>query len=59
MARLRSAVAGALRFQKLALENLQLADELRKIRSESHKHSLTQVNWGPDGSVLLDDDETS
>ncbi|STR44981.1 response regulator [Iodobacter fluviatilis] len=56
---LRSAVAGALRFQKLAIENQQLADELRKIRSESHKHSLTQVNWGPDGSVLLDGDETS
>lgn len=65
---LRSAVAGALRFHKLNVENQRLADELRQIRSEAAckdaelrrleaaSPGITRVNWGPDGSVLLDED---
>jgi two-component system, probable response regulator PhcQ len=53
---LRSTVSGALRFQKLLLENQQLADELRQIRKESQQPHLSQVNWGPDGSALFEDD---
>ncbi|MFC7420541.1 response regulator [Iodobacter arcticus] len=64
---LRSTVAGALRFQKVCIENQKLADELRLIRSQTQSKDtelkrledampgITRVNWGPDGSVLIND----
>ncbi|WP_293934319.1 response regulator [Iodobacter sp.] len=64
---LRSTVGGALRFQKLCVENQRLADELRLIRSQSKEKDdelkrledampgITRVNWGPDGSVMIDE----
>ncbi len=66
---LRSTIAQALDHQRLVLENQRLADtvrvqkgklsrrelELRRLEAESP--GITQVKWGPDGSIMLDDDE--
>lgn len=63
-----SAIAQALAYRKLMLENQRLADEARLQkgmitpeeaelrRLEAAEPGLTKVNWGPDGSVLLDGD---
>lgn len=66
-----SSVAQALGYRRLLVENKQLADqarfekgtisaaELERRRLESLEPGITQVNWGEDGSVILDDpDET-
>ncbi|WP_035056502.1 response regulator [Andreprevotia chitinilytica] len=65
---LRSTVSGALRFRTLQLENQRMADELRQIRAQANRQEeelrrieaespgITQVNWGDDGSVRLDED---
>lgn len=67
---LRAAVMQALSFRYLMMENQRLADlvraqqgrltkqELELRRLEEQSPGITKVNWGPDGSVLLDlDDE--
>lgn len=63
---LMSAIAQALAHRELLLENRQLAnlmrlemgdktpEELESERLESIEPGITEVNWGPDGSVLLD-----
>lgn len=63
---LRAAVAQALSYRHLLMENLRLADLARvqqgkltrqemELRRLEEKHpGITKVNWGPDGSVLLD-----
>lgn len=63
-----SAVASALAYRDLQLENQRLADRVRlqqgvltaedleRKRLEALEPGITQVKWGPDGSVLLDDD---
>ena len=63
---LMSAIAHALHARELALENRQLANlvrmemgdadpqEIEKARLEALEPGITKVNWGPDGSVLLD-----
>lgn len=65
---LMSAIAQALAHRDLLLENRQLAnlvrlemgdttaEELETQRLEQLEPGITQVNWGPDGSVLLDPD---
>lgn len=65
---LLSAIAQALAHRELLLENRQLADlvrvemgdktpeELEAERLERLEPGITRVNWGPDGSVLLDAD---
>lgn len=67
---LSATIAQALAFQGLLLENQRLADlvrvqrgklthqemELRRIEEETP--GITHVKWGPDGSVLLDEEET-
>ncbi|MBK6630977.1 MAG: response regulator [Betaproteobacteria bacterium] len=62
------AIENALKERRLLLENQRLADELRASRSqlslqeaelrrlERESPGITQVNWGPDGEVLLDPD---
>lgn len=62
-----SAIAQALGYRRLLVENKQLADqkrfekgkisaeELERRRLEALEPGITQVNWGPDGSVILDD----
>lgn len=62
-----SAIGQALALRELSLENQRLADEVRlatgnlsaedieRKRLEAAEPGITQVNWGPDGSVLLDD----
>ena len=62
-----SAIGQALALRELALENQLLADhtrltlgaisaeELERKRLEAAEPGITQVNWGPDGSVLLDE----
>ena len=62
-----SAIGQALALRELTLENQQLADQMRhaqghlsaedieRKRLEAAEPGITQVNWGPDGSVLLDD----
>lgn len=62
-----SSIAQALAYRDLMLENQQLADqvrveagamtpqELERRRLEEQEPGLTRVNWGPDGSVILDD----
>lgn len=62
-----SAIAQALGYRRLTVENAQLADqarfdnrkisavELERRRLEALEPGITQVNWGPDGSVILDD----
>ena len=64
---LLSAIGQALAHRELLLENRQLADLLRfemgdksaeqleAERLERTEPGITQVNWGPDGSVILDD----
>ncbi|SFN33695.1 Response regulator receiver domain-containing protein [Formivibrio citricus] len=63
-----SAVATALAYRNLQLENQRLADQVRlqqgvltaedveRKRLEELEPGITQVKWGPDGSVLLDED---
>ena len=63
-----SALAQTLALRELTLENQRLADqarlaagvitaeEIERKRLEAEEPGITQVNWGPDGSVLLDDD---
>ncbi|QDQ24991.1 response regulator [Chitinimonas arctica] len=65
---LRASVTGALAQRRLQLENQRLADEVRQLhtrasnqaaelaRLERESPGITKVQWGPDGSVLLDDD---
>ena len=62
-----SAIAQALALHDLTMENQRLADqarlamgtisaeEIERKRLESVEPGITQVNWGPDGSVLLDE----
>ncbi len=62
------AIAEALEQRSLVLENRRLADEVRLARGvisrqelelrrlEEESPGITKVNWGPDGSVLLNDD---
>jgi len=64
---LMSAIGQALAHRELLLENRQLADLVRlemgdktaeqveAERLELLEPGITKVNWGPDGSVLLDD----
>jgi two-component system, probable response regulator PhcQ len=63
---LQSAIMQALSFRYLLLENQRLADlsrvqegkltkqELELKRLEDENPGITKVNWGPDGSVMLD-----
>lgn len=63
---LMSAIAQSLAHRELLLENRQLAnlvrlemgdatpEELEAQRLEAIEPGITEVNWGPDGSVLLD-----
>lgn len=65
---LMSAIAQALAHRELLLENRQLADlvrvemgdktaeQLEAERLERLEPGITRVNWGPDGSVVLDSD---
>ncbi|MEW5887640.1 MAG: response regulator [Pseudomonadota bacterium] len=62
------AVENALLERALLLENLRLADEVRVQqgiisrqeaelrRLEAESPGITRVNWGPDGSILIDPD---
>lgn len=64
---LLSAIGHTLAHRELLLENRQLADllrfemgdksaeELEAERLERLEPGITRVNWGPDGSVILDD----
>jgi two-component system probable response regulator PhcQ len=63
-----SAIAQALSYRNLILENQRLADEMRVQRGklgklelemkrlEAMEPGITKVNWGPDGSVILDEE---
>lgn len=63
-----SAIAQALAYRDLLLENEHLADETRVAKGrmsaealalkelEAQEPGITKVTWGPDGSVILDDD---
>lgn len=65
---LMSAIAQSLAHRELVLENRQLAnlvriemgeltpEHLEAQRLEALEPGITRVNWGPDGSVLLDPD---
>lgn len=65
---LTSAIAQALAHRQLLLENRQLADlvrlemgdktpeQMEAERLERLEPGITKVNWGPDGSVVLDTD---
>jgi DNA-binding NtrC family response regulator len=65
---LRVALVEALERRELLLENRRMADEVRLARGvisrqelelrrlEEETPGITKVNWGPDGSVLLEDD---
>lgn len=60
------AIENALMERQLLLENQRMADELRAMRGVISRHEaelrrlerespgITRVNWGPDGSVLLE-----
>lgn len=62
-----SAIGQALAMRELTLENQRLADltrlsmgviseeDIERKRLEAADPGITQVNWGPDGSVLLDE----
>lgn len=62
-----SAIGQALALRELTLENLRLADqarlangtisaeEIERKRLEEVEPGITHVNWGPDGSVVLDE----
>jgi two-component system probable response regulator PhcQ len=64
-----SSIAQALAYRNLMLENQYLADkarvekgkmtpqELERKRLEEQEPGITRVNWGPDGSVILDEGE--
>ncbi len=64
-----STIGQALRHRQLMLENQALADAGREIvehkadnsklikQLEREEPGITKVNWGPDGSVMLDDEE--
>lgn len=64
-----SAIAQALAYRRLQEENQTLADrqrfaqksisaeELERRRLEAMEPGITHVNWGPDGSVILDEDD--
>ena len=64
-----SAIAQSLAHRELMLENRRLADlmrfdigdlspsEMEARMLESIEPGITKVNWGPDGSVILDPDE--
>lgn len=66
---LRTAIFQALTHHDLLLENQRLADEVRAQRGiisrqemelrrlEAESPGITKVSWGPDGSVLLDEDD--
>lgn len=65
---LRVALAEAIEHRAMLLENRRLADEVRLARGtisrqelelrrlEEESPGITRVKWGPDGSVLLEDD---
>jgi DNA-binding NtrC family response regulator len=62
-----SAIGNALALRELTLENQRLADqarlamgaisaeEIERKRLEAAEPGITQVKWGPDGSVLIDE----
>ena len=62
-----SAIGQALALRELTLENQRLADQARlamgtlsaedieRKRLEADEPGITHVNWGPDGSVMLDE----
>lgn len=62
-----STIGQVLAMRELTLENQRLADEMRltcgaltpedieRKRLEAVEPGITQVNWGPDGSVLIDE----
>lgn len=64
-----SAIGAQLKLRDIGLENRRLADEARlatntitaeeieRRRLELEEPGITRVNWGPDGSVLLDNFE--
>ena len=66
---LTTAIGQALAHRELLLENRELAnlvrlemgdktqEEIEAERLEALEPGITRVNWGPDGSVLLDPDE--
>lgn len=62
-----SAIGQALALREVTLENERLADQMRlamgsltpeeaeRRRLEAEEPGITHVNWGPDGSVILDE----
>lgn len=66
---IKASIVQALAFQNLLLENQRLADivrvqrgqlsrqEMALRRLEEETPGITRVNWGPDGSILLDSEE--
>lgn len=66
---LRSAVAGALRHQRLITENARLADELRQMKAQVQRQAaellrleqetpgITRVVWSEDGGVLPEQED--
>lgn len=63
------AITQALQQRRLLMENQRLADEVRAQRGIISRHELelrrleqenpgiTQVNWGPNGEVIMDEDD--
>ncbi len=63
-------VQQALQYHDLAKENRYLADQIRKQKEELNRREtalrkladehplIAEVNWGPDGAIMLDEDET-
>lgn len=66
---LKITIEQALQFHDLAEENRQLSEQVRKQQNELHRResalkkfakehpSIAQVSWGPDGSILLDEED--
>jgi len=66
---LRAALGQALAHHDLMLENQRLADEVRTQRGiisrqemalrqlEAESPGITKVNWGPNGEIMIDEDE--
>lgn len=66
---LKSAIAQALAYRDMLLENQRLADQVRVQQGrlsrqelalrhlEEESPGITKVNWGPDGSVIIDDED--
>ncbi|TCV89649.1 response regulator [Sulfurirhabdus autotrophica] len=66
---LKSAIAQALTYRGLIMENERLADlvrvqqgqlskqEMALKQLEAESPGITKVNWGPDGSVMLDEED--